>query len=451
MNTNPTKRSAPRALPLLGHVVEFARDPLSFLEKTAREHGAVVPLHLANRRFVLISDPGLIEHALVRDARSYQKDAFTKALSDVLGNGLLTSDGDIWRRQRKLASVAFQPKRVDAYADVMVRLAEEISARIADGESRDLHTDMMSLTLDVVAETLFGAVVRADATTFSRALEVFQRRYEGIFGTGIMLDRRIPIPIHVRMWRASASVDRILMRIIGDRRNHLRERTDLLETLLAARDDDGSGMSDAQVRDEAVTLFMAGHETTALTLTYAFRLLTENPEARAKLEAEVDQVLGDRAASIADIASLTYTEAVVKECLRLYPPVWLIAREAIEATEVDGFPIDKGDSVAFSQWVMHRSALYWEAPLVFRPERWVGDAAKSVPRFAFFPFGGGPRVCIGNHFAMLEAIALLASIVRTHRVDVDLTAPFELVPSVTMRPSHAVPARFVRRRSRRAT
>lgn len=444
--SSPTlARTAPKPLPVFGHLLEFARAPLEFLTETARAHGPFVRLSLLGKRVYLVSSPELVERVLVKDAKRFKKDYFIDKLAEVLGRGLLTSEGDHWRRQRKLAQPAFQPRRVDAYAPAMARLTDELTARFRDGETRDLHADMMAVTLDIVAETLFGAVVRDDAQVVAHAVEVIQQRYDGVLGSGILLDLRIPLPIHLRMKRLLAQVDRMLYRVIDARRAAPEDRGDLLATFLASRDEAGRGMTDEQLRDEAITLFMAGHETTALTLTYAFRLLTQHPAVEAKLHEELDRVLGGRAPTREDADRLPYTEAVVKEALRLYPPAWTLGREVLEPTTLGDVTLEPGDMVVMSQWVVHRDPSLFPEPTVFRPERWLGDETRALPKLAFFPFGAGPRVCIGNQFAMLEAVVVLAAIARRHRIVVDLDAPFGLTPSITLRPSGPVPARIHRR------
>lgn len=439
---------SPKSLPFIGHLAGFARDPLAYLQALAKSHGPVVLLRLIGRNFYFVSGPEEAGHVLVRDAKRYKKDFFMDQLAEVLGRGLLTANGEHWRRQRKLAQPAFQPKRVDAYAPTMARLADGLTETFREGETRDLHADMMRVTLDIVAETLFGAVVRDDASTMANAIDVVQRRYEGLFGTGIVLDQRIPLPIHRKLKKAVRDVDAMLYRVIEARRQSPEDRGDLLGTFLASRDEEGNGMSAESLRDEAITLFMAGHETTALTLTYVFRLLTEHPEIEARLHAELDAVLGDRPPTRADVEKLVLTEAIVEEALRLYPPAWTIGRECTEATTIGPYTIEPGDSVILSQWVAHRDEASFPDALAFKPDRWLGEASKNLPRFAFFPFGGGPRTCIGNQFAMLEAVIVLAAIARTTRILVDLTAPFELVPAITLRPRGPVPARVVARTPR---
>ena len=427
-------------------MLQFGRSPLEFLTETARTHGPIVKLSLAGKPFYLVTGPEDVERVLVKDAKRYKKDYFIEKLGDVLGKGLLTSEGDYWKRQRKLAQPAFQPKRVDAYAPAMARLTDELTGLFREGETRDLHADMMRVTLDIVAETLFGAVVRDDAALVAHTVEVIQKRYEGLFGSGLLLDVRLPLPIHIRMRRAVAKVDEMLYRVIEARRGHTEDRGDLLGTFLAQQDDDGGGgMTNVQLRDEAMTIFMAGHETTALTLTYVFRLLTENPAVEAKLHEELDRVLAGRAPTRADVEALPYTEAVVKESMRLYPPAWTVGREALEDTTLGPYTIKKGDMVITPMWVVHRDEKLFKNADAFRPERWLTDETKHLPRFAFFPFGGGPRICIGNQFAMLEAIVVLAAMARSYRVEVDLKAPFELVPSITLRPAGPMPAKVSRR------
>jgi cytochrome P450 len=430
----------PRGLPFLGSSVELKADPLVFLTRISREYGDVVRFTLPGQQVYLLNHPDAIEEAL-KASGDLKKDDFTQRLSIAVGRGLLTSDGDFWRRQRKLAQPAFHHHRVRAYADTMVGHTERAMERFRDGETRDIHDDMMRLTLDIVAETLFGADVGGAAERIGNALEMLMERFAGY---GALVPPWIPTPGNIRITRAIRDMDDVVYGIIRNRRSDA-DRGDLLSMLLAATTEEGGGMSDQQLRDEVVTLLLAGHETTALALTFTFHLLAGAPRVYDELHAEVSRTLGGRPATFADLPNLPYADAVVRESLRLYPPAWAIGREAAKPCRIAGLDLSPRDQIWLAQWVVHRDARWFPEPEAFKPERWRDDSARRLPRSAYFPFGGGPRVCIGNAFAMMEAVLLLVTIiqrVRLHAVD---DRPLALAPSVTLRPKGPVHMRVERR------
>jgi cytochrome P450 len=433
----PTRAGAPPGpieLPLVGSALTMVRDPLGFLTRISRRHGDVVRFRLPGHRIYLFNDPAAIEQMLVTERDRLVKDATTRELSLVLGNGLLVSEGAFWRKQRRLAQPAFHRQRVDAYGAVMVDYAARAADAWRDGEVRDLHRDMMRLTLDVVAKTLFGVEIAAVARRIEWALEALMDRFAGL---GIFVPMGVPTPGNRRAKRAIAELDAIVYGIVRERRAG-GDRGDLISMLLAATSDEDGAMDDRAIRDEAITLLTAGHETTALTLTFAFYLLGTHPAAAERLAAEIRDVLGDRPATAADLPRLRYAEAVVRESMRLYPPAWAIGREAVAPCTVGGFAIAPGTQLWAAQWVVHRDARWFPEPEAFRPERWERDLAKTLPRYAYFPFGGGPRVCIGNAFAMMEAVLILVTLARRFRFTPVDRRPLELVPSVTLRPRHGL-------------
>jgi len=418
----------------LRNLARFARTQLGFLRERADRHGDVVQIRMLGGRWFLVSNPEDIESLLVANARIMGRDDFVSVLSRALGMGLLTSEGDLWKRQRRLMSQAFVPKRIQSYADTMVRVTEEALRPWRHGAEVNLHGEMSRVTMEVVAEVLFGAGVGpADGEIVRSSMEVINEFFANSPEALFKIAEWIPTPRNVRMRRAVAQIDALIYRIIGARRASGEARDDLLGTLLAAQDDDGAKMDDKQLRDEAVTLFLAGHETTALALAHTLFLLSMHPEVERKLHAEIVAVLGDRAPTAADVKTLTYTERVLKEAMRLYPPAWTTSREALEDVEVRGHRIPKGAQILMSQWVVHRDARWFPNPEGFDPDRWLPSPLRTMPRFAYFPFGGGPRVCIGNHFAMMEATLILALVVRRWQVDLVAGQKLELKPSVTLR------------------
>ncbi len=438
-----------RSLPFVGSIPFYAMDPLAFMQRSARR-GPIVTIKLGPMTAHLLSDPADIERVLVTANKSFIKDAFARDLRSIIGDGLLISDGDFWRRQRRLVQPAFHRDRLAAYASEMSASAERTVAGLRDGEVCDVHEVMMGLTLDIVARTLFGAEIGADALAVRDALEVVMARYASALGVMFPVIDRLPLPRNRRFRDAVKLLDSVVYRIIerrrdGDGAGLAADRGDLLAMLLAAQDEDGARMTDRQVRDEAMTLFLAGHETTANALSWALLLLSRNPSVDARLAAEASSALGGGAATLADLPRLAYAEQVMTEAMRLYPPAWALGREVLEPIELRGVLFPKGAQIWMSQWVMHRDPRYFDDPEAFRPERWADGLAKRLPKFAYFPFGGGPRLCIGSAFAMMEATLVLATIAQRLRFDVDPRTRVVPFPSVTLRPRDGIAA-TVRRR-----
>jgi cytochrome P450 len=331
----------------------------------------------------------------------------------------------------------------------MVEESERVLGGWRDGARLDLHAELMSLTLAIVARTLFGSDVSRDAARIGAAIETLMRAYLGIAKTGILVPSFLPTPGNLRARRAVDELDAIVTRLVRARRKSGDDPGDLLSMLLAS-DEDGASMSDLQLRDECITLLLAGHETTALALTFTFYLLSRSPDVEARLQRELDEVLAGRPAGFADLRQLRFTDAVVREAMRLYPPAWAIGRESLTDPELGSFYLPRGAQVIMSQWVVHRSAEHFPEPESFRPERWLDERDEGLPRFAYFPFGGGARVCIGNAFAMLEAVLVLATIAQRYRFRADERGPLRLLPSVTVRPEHGLQGTLERRAPRRA-
>ena len=429
----------PKGHLLVGCLPEFRRDMLGFLAACVRDYGDVVPIRVVNRRLILLSHPDLIEEVLTARARHTTKTAILQMLRPVLGDGLLLSEGDSWLRQRRLMQPAFHRQRIAGYGQVMAGYAERGMADWKDGQTRDVHADMMAITQGIVAKTLFDADVSDDAFDVGHALHVlmedFSRRRTALFA----LPRFVRTPARRRARAAVERLDRIVYDIIAARRASGEDRGDLLSILLAARDaDDGSRMTDRQVRDEIMTLFLAGHETTAVSLSWTWYLLAQHPEVEATLAAELRSVLGGRPPTVADLPQLRYAEMVVMESMRLYPPAFTITRRVAEACEVGGHRIEAETTLIMSQWIVQRDARWFDAPEAFRPERWENDLAKRLPRYAYFPFGGGPRLCIGNTFAMMEATLLLATIAQRFRFRLAPGASVKPMLSVTLRPAEGI-------------
>jgi cytochrome P450 len=397
-----------------------------------------VPIRLGLRRLVLVSHPTLVEEVLVTKHRSFIKTPLLRNGRRLLGHGLLTSEGDLWRRQRRLMQPAFQRQRLLGYGATMVGAAERLLATWQDGQRRDVHADMMGLTLDIALRTLFGAELGDEGARVGGLVEAALRRFsQRLESLSSLVPDTWPIPGNLRFLRSAAELDRVVLAIIA-RRQASPPRDDLLQILLDARDERGAPMSRRQLKDEVMTLFLAGHETTATALSWTWYLLGKHPDVEQELHATLDRVLAGRLPMVDDLHALGYVERVVTEAMRLLPPVWAIGRQAIEPVQVGGYDLSKGTLVSMSQWVMHRDPRWFDQPDRFWPDRWLDSQSRKPPRFAYLPFGGGPRQCIGNSFALLEATLLLATLARRYRLELVPDHPIGLWPSATLRPRHGI-------------
>lgn len=428
----------------IGNLLHIVLAPEDFWRR-AMVLGDMVRLRLPGGSMLLLNHPDLIEEVLVRKNRSFRKDRLTRDLAQVFGNGLLVSDGEFWRRQRRMAQPAFHRERIARYGEQMAGAAARTTATWREGQVIDLHAAMMDLAREVVATTLFSSEVGRAAAEVGDALDVLMARHSDWRYLLVPQLGRLPLAANRRFEAARAGLFALVDGIIAERRSSGEDRGDLLSMLLAARDEDGAAMSDAQLRDEVLILFLAGHETTALALSWTFVLLSQHPEAWTRLGAEVDAALAGRPAGAADLAALRYTESVVLESMRLYPPAWSIGREAIEDVEIGGVSLPTGTQVWITQYTSHRDGRFFPRPLAFEPERWADDLLRRLPRGAYYPFGGGPRLCIGNNFAMMEAVLLLATIAQRWRPQVAPADRPRPQFSITLRPRGGVRATLHRR------
>ena len=424
------------------------RDPLAFLTRTAREHGDVARFRMGPVELYLVNRPEWIRDLFVTHASIFHKGRGLERAKRLLGEGLLTSEDPVHLRQRRMMQPAFHRERIAGYGEAMVEVAERVTRDWKDGEVRDAALAMTRLTLAIVGRTLFDADIEAEADEIGHALT----QTLALFGRSVALPYfeildRLPLPSNRRFARAKARIDATIARLIAERRGAPAGRADLLTLLLAARDTegDGRGMTDTQVRDEAITIFLAGHETTANALAWTWWLLSGNPQAEARLHAEVDAVLGGRAPTAADLPRLRYAEMVLAESMRLYPPAWIVGRRAMEPYTIGGYGVPKGSIVVACQWVTHRDPRYFPDPERFDPERWTPEAKEARPRFSYFPFGGGPRVCIGEGFAWMEGVLVLAAIARRWRLRPAEDRPVVPAPSITLRPKGGIRMRLERR------
>jgi len=415
----------------------------AFFAATAAGYGPVASWALGPRRFFLLNDPALIEELLVTRAGAFIKSRGVQRLQRLLGKGLLTSNGALHLRQRRLVQPACHRERIAAYATAMVDRADRFAAGIRPGDMLAIDEAMYRLTLGIAAETLFGADVDAEAGTIGHALDEAMAGFPAALSPiGELLDHLPMVPIVRRFRAARAALDRIVYGLIEAKRADLaagRTGDDVLSMLLEAREGDDT-MTAEQIRDEAMTIFLAGHETTANALAWAWWLLAQHPAVAAQVERELDAVLGDRLPTAADVPDLRVTHDVIAETLRLYPPAWVVGREAVAPAPIGEWTIPKHGIAIACQLVMHRNPRYWREPDAFRPERWSNGETDGLPKFAYFPFGGGNRICIGDSFAWTEAILVLATVARRWRfIPGPGLAEVPTAPLVTLRPKIAIP------------
>jgi cytochrome P450 len=424
---------------------DFARRRLDFLTDCAQKYGDLCTFRFGPKRVYLISHPDLIEHVLVTDARHYIKHFGARNYMPVLGNGLVTSEGDFWLRQRRLAQPAFLRNRLADYAPIMVGLTEKMLGDWHDGQPVDVHAEMSRLTSAIALKTLFDLDAGAERDAYTETLREAFQLLSARFGHLLRPPEWVPTPGNLRLRRAVRKLHGMVDEFIRQCRARKVPGQDLMSRLIHARDEDGSRMTETQLRDEAMTLYLAGHETTALTLSWTWYLLAQHPRVEDKLVAEWTAVLRGRAPTWDDLPQLSYTEHVITEAMRLYPPVYVIGREPMDDRPLGDYMVRRGSTVFMSQWVTHRDGRFYEAPLEFRPERWAEGLAKRLPKYAYFPFGGGPRVCIGNGFAMVEAVLLLATIGRQYRFTLEPEPPVDFELGITLLPRDGIPAVLRRR------
>lgn len=436
----PTSTRVVPQLPWSGmRLMHLLRDPLHVSMNLARKYGDVLHFKLGREEVFFLNHPDDIRELLVVQHENFRKGEGVMMLDRVLGKGLITNDGFAHKKQRRLVQPAFHRKRIAGYATAMVDAALRQAQIWQNGARIDMAQEMLHLTLMIVSKTLFNTDVEKEADTFHQglatAMEAFRKIALSPWGE---LIEQLPFPINARLRQARENLDKVVYRIIDEHRRAGIDQGDLLSMLLLARDEDGSSMDDQQVRDEIMTLFLAGHETVAHALTWTWHLLSQHPDALARLQCEVDTVLGTRPATIDDIARLVYTERVIMESMRLCPPVWAIDRRALCDTDIRGVLIPARSRVVMSQYVVHHDARFYPDPERFDPERWTPEVQATRPKFAYFPFGGGPRLCIGESFAWTESILLLATLSQCWEAQSAPGARIEFQPAVTLRPKYGV-------------
>ncbi len=434
----------PRGEPLLGNLRALRKDPLTYFPAQVREYGDVVRIRVGPMYVTLLAHSDPVRYVLQDNARNYNKQTRGFAvIRELLGQGLLTSEGDFWLRQRRLAQPAFHRQRLAGFARTMVDATEDLARalepRIASGQPFDVAEDLTHLTLRIAGLTLFGTDVGDESRAVGEALGRVQTFANSRLTQLIPLPRGLPLPSHRRFARDAGTLDRVVRTIVERRRREGGEHHDLLQMLMDARDEDtGERMSDTQLRDEVMTLLLAGHETTASALAWTVMLLSQNPGVRRELEAELARALAGRAPTVEDLPRLALTRRVVDESMRLYPPAWIFSRAAIQDDIVGGFRVTKGTYVLIVPWVLHRHPKLWENPEAFDPDRFLPEREKERVRFTYFPFGGGPRQCIGNQFALMELVLVLATLLQRVRLDLAPGHSIAPTPAITLRPRPGV-------------
>ncbi len=424
---------------ITGHLKAFRANPVLFLEGLARSYGDVCYFRLGPQSTYLVNNPAYIRDILVTHQNNFVKSRALQRVKILLGEGLLTSEGDFHLRQRRLAQPAFQRQRLAAYARTMTEFALQTRGRWRDGGEIDMSNEMMRLTLAIVAKTLFSADVELEAAAIGEALTVILHMFNILILPGARALRWLPTRKGRDFRAALKKLDGVIYQLIAERRRSGEDTGDLLSMLLLAREEDGSGqMDDRQVRDEAMTLFLAGHETTANALTWTWYLLSQNPDCERRFHQEIDSVLDGRPPGFDDLPRLTYTEMVFAESMRLYPPAWGVGRLALEDYELGDWHIPAGSVLLMSTWVTHRDPRFWPDPERFDPERWTPEARDSRPKFSYYPFGGGARLCIGERFAWMEGSLVLASIAQKWRPRLAPGHRVEPQPLITLRPRYGM-------------
>ncbi|MBI1871453.1 MAG: cytochrome P450 [Chlamydiae bacterium] len=429
-------------------LIQLLRNPIPFMMKMIHDYGDIAHFKLGPQHIFFINHPDMIQDVLVTHNKNFIKGQALNRTKPLLGEGLLTSEGELHLKQRRLIQPIFHRKNVDEYGAVMTEYADRIRGRWKDGEVLDISREMMRLTLLIVAKTLFNRDVEAgEAVKIGEALNTLVDAFKTMILPFSEFFEKLPLPGIRRLVKAREFLSSIIYEMIEERKGSQEKPWDLLSLLLAAQDMESGGerMSNKQVHDEAITLFLAGHETTSNALTWTWYLLSQHPEVEKKLHEEIDSVLKGKLPTMEDFPNLKYTEMVFKESMRLYPPAWAIGRRALSDYEIAGYKIPAKSIVGMSQYVMHRDPRYYSNPEKFDPGRWATEAQAHMPKFSYFPFGGGGRMCIGEHFAWMEGILLITTIAQKWKMILDPHQKIALQPAITLRPKYGMRMKLEKR------
>ncbi|WP_409250594.1 cytochrome P450 [Bacillus sp. SCS-153A] len=427
----------------LGLLNHFKEDPLKFLDEMRTSAEDVVSFRFANRKVHLLLNPELIKEVLVTKTSSFHKSKQFQELHPLLGNGLLTSEDPTHREQRKLIQPYFTHRHIENYISDMIDVTEKALGKMSERETRDVSRDMMEVTLAIISKTMFAMDMEEGHEKVGKPLEIAMEMATKRIRSFIKLPLSFPSREIKDYVHAINQLKEIVDNVIATREAQKERYPDLLDALIYARNEEGEGMPREQLQAELMTLTLAGHETTANLLTWCLYALSKNDEVKRTLYEEIDRVLGKKRITVEKLSKLTYTKQVLQETLRLYPPAWMFGRTAIEDTEIGEYAVKKGENVLVSTYVMHRKEAYYEEPMEFKPERF----QQKQPAYAFFPFGGGPRVCIGNHFALQEATIILAMLLQ--KFELRMASGFEeprFEPLITLRPKNGLVLEFRVRR-----
>lgn len=446
VQTVPVQRPpGPQGHWLKGSLPEYRAGRLQFYERLRRDYGTTFAFRIGPYRLAMLCEPDAIRDVLVTRNKEFGRSFSTKMLKDFFGNGLLISEGDVWLRDRRVIQPTFAKEQIASYAEPMARQTVDYLRDWQAGETRDALLDMQSLTMAIAAETLLGVHLEDEVQAIHEPHELircnFDRRMESMF----TLPRWIPTPYNRRVTAANSDIRRIVDRLIAERKASGQFGADILSRLLVVQQTMGSGMSDVQIRNQALTFLFAGHETTASMLGWVWYLLSKHPQYERKLHEEVDRVLAGRAPTLADVPQLTFTDKVVRETLRLYPSAYVMGRRVMHDCEIDGYRYQRGTSLVISPWLMQRDERFYDRPLEFDPDRWTPEFEDRLDQFAWFPFGAGPRICIGKGFAMLESVLIVAAIAARYRLELLPGQKISPHPSVTIRPHPGINVKVVAR------
>jgi len=430
----------PKGLPIIGSLIPFFNNFLGFLEHMAKQYGDISYFKYLGRKCYVINRPDLIRDVLVTHNSNFLKARALERTKILLGNGILTSEKDFHLRHRRMIQPVFHKERIASFAQSMTEYANRHSCNWKDGKVIDMHKEMMNLTLAIVAKTLFNTDVESEADVVGESFTELMNQFPGLLMPYSELLDNMPLPSVIRFNKAKKKLDNLIFNMIGERRESSMGSFDLLSMLIETRDEESKGevMSDQQVRDEAMTLLLAGHETTAVALTWTWYLLSQNPSVENKLHSELREVLNNRLPEFSDYENLTYTRMILTESMRIFPPVWAITRRVINHYKIDNYLVPSDSTIFMSQYVIQNDPRFFPEPGIFNPERWTHENVKEREKFTYFPFGGGPRLCIGEPFAWLEVVMVLATLASRWKARLVPKHKVELLPLITLRPKYGM-------------